>query len=77
MISPIKPWEALGNELGTPGKDLKTRLKLVVDRRNKIAHEADLDPTSPGFRWPIDASIAKDTVDFVETLADAIYKLCA
>ena len=27
--------------------DAKVRLELIVDRRNKIAHEADMDPTNP------------------------------
>ena len=74
LISQLKLWEAVGNELGLPPKDVKTRLKLIVDRRNKIAHEADLDPTNPGFRWPITALMVNDTVDFVEKIGDAIYK---
>jgi hypothetical protein len=56
-------------------KDAKTRLKLIVDRRNKIAHEADLDPTSPGFRWPISSTVVNDAIDFIESLGDAIYKV--
>ncbi len=75
LISTAKLWEAVGAELGILAKDVKTRLKLVVDRRNKIAHEADLDPTSPGFRWRIDGPMVKDAVDFIERLGDAIYKV--
>jgi hypothetical protein len=75
LISPVKLWEAVGNELGLPPKDIKTRLKLIVDRRNKIAHEADQDPTNPSFRWPIDAVLVNETVDFVEKVAEAIYKV--
>lgn len=75
LISPVKLWEAVGVELGLPPKDIKTRLKLIVDRRNRIAHEADQDPTNPSFRWPIDAVLVNDTVDFVERVADAIYKV--
>jgi hypothetical protein len=75
LISSVKLWDAVGTELGVPPKDVKTRLKLIVDRRNKIAHEADLDPTSPGFRWPIDAAMVNDTVNFLESVGDAIYKV--
>lgn len=75
LMSPVKLWEAVGNELGEPPKDVKTRLKLIVDRRNQIAHEADLDPTSPGVRWQIDAPMVNDTVDFIEKLGTAIYKV--
>lgn len=75
LISPVRLWDAVGAELGSLPKDVKTRLKLIVDRRNKIAHEADLDPTNPGYRWPIDAALVNDTVDFVERLVEAIYKV--
>ncbi|EIP98085.1 hypothetical protein OpiT1DRAFT_02535 [Opitutaceae bacterium TAV1] len=75
LISPVKLWEAVGKELGLPPKDIKTRLKLIVDRRNKIAHEADQDPTNPSFRWPIDAVLVSDTINFIEMVADAIYKV--
>lgn len=75
LMSPVKLWEAVGNELGIAPKDVKTRLKLIVDRRNQIAHEADLDPTSPGARWPINAPLVNDTVDFIQKVGDAIYKV--
>lgn len=75
LMSQVRLWEAVGNELGEPPKNVKTRLKLIVDRRNQIAHEADLDPTSPGARWQIDAQMANDTVGFIEKVGDAIYKV--
>jgi len=75
LISPVKLWESVGNQLGIPAKDVKTRLKLIVDRRNQIAHEADLDPTSPGSRWPINGVMVTDTVDFIEKVCDAIYEV--
>lgn len=31
--------------MGRPDKDIKQELKIIIDRRNKIAHEADIDPT--------------------------------
>lgn len=75
LISPVKLWEDVGVELSMSPKDVKTRLKLVVDRRNKIAHEADLDPANPGFRWPITAPMVNETIDFIERLGDAVFKV--
>lgn len=75
FFSSVKLWEAVGEELGISSKNVKVRLKLIVDRRNKIAHEADLDPTCLGFRWQIDAKLATDTIDFIEKVGDAIYKV--
>jgi hypothetical protein len=65
-------WSGVGALLGMPARDVKGQLRLIVDRRNKIAHEADMDPTAPGQRWPIDAAIVSDALDFLESLAVAI-----
>lgn len=75
LISVVKLWEAVGIELVMSAADVKTRLKLIVERRNKIAHEADLDPANPGFRWPINAGMATDTINFIEQVAEAIFKV--
>ena len=77
LISPIKLWEEVGKELGLPGQDIKVRLGLVVDRRNKIAHEADMDPTNPGFRWPITDVMVSDALDFIDRVAEAIHKMAS
>ena len=74
LISSVKLWEVVGSHIGMQPQDVKIRLKLIVDRRNKIAHEADMDPANPGFRWPIDKSIVNDTINFVEQICEAIYK---
>lgn len=75
LISAVKLWEAVGIELALSAADVKTRLQLIVDRRNKIAHEADLDPANPGFRWPINAGMATDTINYIEHVGEAIFKV--
>jgi hypothetical protein len=75
LISSVQLWDAVGGELGIPPQDVKTRLKLIVDRRNKIAHEADMDPANPGFRWPITKQLVNDAVDFIEQVCTAICKV--
>jgi hypothetical protein len=60
--------------LGTTTKEIKTSLLLIVDRRNKIAHEADIDPSFPGQRWPIDSVLVEDTLDKLDAIARAIFK---
>jgi hypothetical protein len=66
-------WKEVGNHLGIDPKSAKTRLALIVDRRNKIAHEADMDPTSPGSRWPIDELLVQDAIDTLEQIGNAIF----
>lgn len=75
LISPVKLWEQVEKELGQSAQDVRMRLELIIDRRNKIAHEADMDPTNLGFRWPIDAALSTDALDFIEKVAEAIFKV--
>jgi hypothetical protein len=75
LVSTAKLWDEVAAELGLPARDVKTRLKLVVERRNKIAHEADMDPANPGFRWPIAFSQVRDATDFIEIVGCAIHKV--
>ena len=48
LVSSKKLWEEVGLQLGIDARSAKDRLDLIIDRRNKIAHEADTDPSSPG-----------------------------
>ena len=65
-------WPAIEVRLGAPARDIKEQLKLIVDRRNKISHEADIDPSFPGARWPISYRDSTFATDFIEKLVEAI-----
>lgn len=71
-VTDVKLWDEVASLLGHSAKDVKDRLTLIVDRRNKIAHEADLDPTYPNTRWPIHAPDVTDTVGFLSDVVQAI-----
>lgn len=73
LISPVELWNDVGSDMGIPAADVKTSLKVIADRRNKIAHEADMDPANPGFRWPITEILVTDTLGFVERVGASIY----
>jgi hypothetical protein len=75
LFSPVQLWDAVGRELALPSERVKLRLRLIVDRRNKIAHEADIDPTNPGFRWPIDRTMSDESLVFVSQVGGAIFKV--
>ncbi|MEH2291576.1 hypothetical protein [Nostoc sp.] len=62
--------------MSKPSKDIKQQLTLIVDRRNKIAHEADIDPTlNIGNRWYIDESMVGDTVDYIGQVVESIHQI--
>ncbi len=73
LISDIQLWNEVASHLGMPAQDVKQKLNLIVNRRNQIAHEADIDPSFPGQRWPIDEILADDAIDFIEQLVNTIY----
>jgi RiboL-PSP-HEPN len=62
--------------MGKTTKELKQQLNSIVDRRNKIAHEADIDPTfNIGNRWYIDELLVGEAVDFVEQVVESIHQV--
>jgi hypothetical protein len=77
-ISDKKLWDEVGNYLGKPARDIKQQLNTIIDRRNKIAHEADIDPTfGIGSRWYIDENLVTDVVNFIEQLVESIHRSIA
>ena len=51
-------------------KTIKKELSLIIVRRNKIAHEADLEPIVPRRPW----SIERSDVDHVESVVEALVR---
>lgn len=74
LISDTSLWEEVAKHLILPPKDVKDKLNLIVDRRNKIAHEADTDPTY-GTLWHIDAALVEDSVGFISSVVEAIHQV--
>ena len=77
LFTDVKLWQAVGSKLGTDEANLKSRLRLIVDRRNKIAHEADLDPSYPGARWPISEADTAQSRQFLSALVGAMHAVVA
>ena len=72
LVSDVQLWPAVATQLGRTPADVKTRLNLIIDRRNKIAHEADMDPTPPRVRYPITRTLVDDSLDFLEDITKTI-----
>jgi len=66
-------WRVVAQHMGKDEIMLKSELRLIVDRRNKIAHEADVDPSYPGARWPISSLDCDGALDLIESICEAIY----
>ena len=66
LVSTGDLWQAVALRRNEDVEAMKAQLCAIMDCRNKIAHEADLDPGNPGERWPI---------DFIESTIRAIYEV--
>lgn len=72
LVKDINIWESISIPLGMNKELIKQRLDIIIDRRNKIAHEADMDPSFPCKRWGITFALANDSVDFLIRITNAI-----
>jgi hypothetical protein len=67
-------WQKIATAMAIDENQARTQLKLIVDRRNKIAHEADLDITSGG-KFAISRPDCESIVLFIERCGEEIVKL--
>lgn len=79
LISDVPLWNRIASKLGaTPAtvdkeaKVVKRGLSLIVERRNKIAHEGDLQPSVPRTPWPITQADLQYVASFIRGIVDAI-----
>ena len=77
LFSSCELWPSVAAQLNLTPDDVKNRLRAIINRRNQIAHEADLDPSYPGTgsRWPISPSDIANTLDFILDVCEAIHSV--
>ena len=67
------PWDRIAVSLGEQPSTVKSKLKSVVDLRNRIAHEADVNPTYGGVElWPIYSEDVDSSIIFLRDLGSAV-----
>lgn len=79
LISPCKLWNEIALKQGATAatmsgatEALKKKLSIIVDRRNKIVHEGDLQPNIPRTPWPITRADVADVASFIHAIVTAI-----
>ena len=73
LFSTCKLWDSVASELNLKVEVVKNQLQLILNRRNQIVHESDLDPSSPGNRWGISSSDSVKAINFIQDIGEAIY----
>nr|WP_294553013.1 HEPN domain-containing protein [uncultured Rhodopila sp.] len=67
------PWEKIAHFLSDTVHNSKENLKMVVDLRNRIAHEADVNPAFGGVElWPIYSEDVESSIVFLRRLGGSI-----
>ena len=59
---------ASGGSIKSNSKGLKLSLKQIVDRRNKIVHEGDLQPSVPRTEWTISSTDLTEVKKVIERI---------
>lgn len=75
LINLRKVWKNIGDYIGKPTEEIKRKLGLIIQRRNKIAHEADIDNFVSMEKTSIDRSDVYDVFSFLGRIVNAIEHL--
>lgn len=67
-------WSNISTSMGLNAVDIKTKLALIIRRRNQIAHESDINSVT-STQIPINKSDVDDVTGFMDSLVHAIYGL--
>ena len=73
LVSEVQLWNEIASRMSMSSQEVRERLQLIVDRRNRIAHEADVNPSPYEDRFSIDRQMVADAVDFIESVAESMY----
>lgn len=74
LFKTIPLWQQVAETMGEREINIRNQLDLIVDRRNMIAHEADIEPVFRTKRSISDGDVT-NIVDFIERVGRAIYSV--
>ena len=77
LVSDIPVWDEVARGMEMSPREVRVRLNLIVERRNRIAHETDVSPMLYEGLSPIDRRLTADAVDFIERVGENIYAALA
>jgi hypothetical protein len=67
------PWSLIAEQMGLSDEECKGKLRRIIDLRNRIAHEADINPNYGGAElWPIYVSDVENSIMYVRNISRAI-----
>ena len=72
MVNMKKIWSKIGKKIGMSTEDVKTTLGLIILRRNKIAHEADIENLVSMKKSEIERTDVEEVISFLDNVVLAI-----
>lgn len=72
MVNMKKIWSKIGKKIGMSTEDVKTNLGLIILRRNKIAHEADIENLVSMKKSEIERTDVEEVISFLDNVVLAI-----
>lgn len=75
LITEVDLWKKVADSLEEDVGQIQKRLNLLIDRRNQISHESDIEPTYQELRT-IYVEDVQDSIEFIESLVEVIFNFC-
>ena len=72
LISIKKIWSSIKDEMHMSSEDITKKLGIIINRRNKIAHESDIKNHIDTTKNEIEREDVDDIIDFISTLVECI-----
>lgn len=73
LVSDDDHWAVCGKQMKISASEVQTGLASIIDRRNKIVHEFDVNPIDPQELFPINPTMVKEAVGFIREVGNGIY----
>lgn len=74
LVNVKSVWSKISTDMSMTPDDIKQELSLIINRRNKIAHESDINPAT-GSKYPINNIMVDKVIAFIDKMVDSIHKL--
>lgn len=72
ILNVKKIWSLIGKQLGIPPSDVRKELAIIIQRRNKIAHEADIQDFVSMDKNPISRFDVENVISFLDNVVNVI-----
>ena len=74
MVSDDNQWAECGRRMKISASEVQTGLASIIDRRNKIVHEFDVNPIDTIELYSINPQMVRESIGFIRNVGNGIYE---